>query len=58
MHLVIIEHRIASKYLAVHDRQMLVCLTKQIIQKENILFMFYHIHGTFKLQNIQFLTYI
>jgi hypothetical protein len=25
-----------------------VCLTKQIIQKENILFMFYHIHGTFK----------
>ena len=26
-----------------------VCLTKQIIQKENILFMFYHIHGTFKI---------
>ena len=25
-----------------------VLLTKQIIQKENILFMFHHIHGTFK----------
>ncbi len=25
-----------------------VYLTKQIIQKENILFMFYHIHGAFK----------
>jgi hypothetical protein len=25
-----------------------VCLTKQIIQEENILFMLYHIHGTFK----------
>ncbi len=31
------------------------CLTKQIIQKENILFMFYHIHGRLNLWNILFM---
>jgi hypothetical protein len=51
--LAIKEHQIARNFFserkckvttAIHH----VCLTKQIIQKENILFMFYHIHGTFK----------
>jgi hypothetical protein len=44
MQLPIKEHQIASEYLAVNDHQI-----ASIIQKENILFMFYHIHGTFKL---------
>jgi hypothetical protein len=57
MHLAKKECRIASKYLVIHDRQIASTrLTKQIIQKENILF---HIHGTFKfIQNILFLTYV
>jgi hypothetical protein len=43
-HLAIKERQIASEYLAIHDCQSPACLTKQIIQKENILF---YIHGTF-----------
>jgi hypothetical protein len=52
-HLVMKEHQIASNFFSKRERQVTtptpyVCLTKQIIQKENILFMFHHIHGTFK----------
>ncbi len=52
-HLVIKERQIASNFFSKRERQVTtairnVCLTKQIIQKENILFMFYHINGTFK----------
>ncbi len=52
-HLVIEERQIASNFFSKRERQVttaicFLCLTKQIIQKENILFMFYHIHGTFK----------
>jgi hypothetical protein len=52
-HLAIKEHQIASIFFSKRECQVTtaicyVCLTKQIIQKENILFMFYHIHGTFK----------
>ncbi len=52
-HLAIKERQIASNFFSEGERQVTtaicyVCLTKQIIQKENILFMFYHIHGTFK----------
>jgi hypothetical protein len=52
-HLAIKEHRIASNFFSKRERQVTtlnrcVCLTKQIIQKENNLFMFYCIHGTFK----------
>ncbi len=51
-HLAIKERQIASNCCSERERQVTiaicyVCLTKQIIQKENILFMFYHIHGTF-----------
>jgi hypothetical protein len=51
--LAIKERQIASHFFSERERQVTtaicyVCLTKQIIQKENILFMFYHIHGTFK----------
>ncbi len=52
-HLAIKERHIASIFFSKRERQVTtplryVCLTKQIIHKENILFMFYHIHGTFK----------
>jgi hypothetical protein len=52
-HLAIKERQIASNFFSKRERQVTtairyVCLTKQIIQKENILFIFYHIHGTFK----------
>ncbi len=52
-HLAIKERQIASNFFSERECQVTtaihhVCLTKQIIQKENILFMFYHIHGTFK----------
>jgi hypothetical protein len=52
-HLAIKEHQIASTFYSERECQVTsaihhVCLTKQIIQKENIFFMFYHIHGTFK----------
>ena len=52
-HLAIKEHQIASNFFSKRERQVTtaichVCLTKQIIQKQNNLFMFYHIHGTFK----------
>jgi hypothetical protein len=52
-HLAINERQIASNFFSKRERQVTtaichVCLTKQIIQKENILFMLYHIHGTFK----------
>jgi hypothetical protein len=50
-HLAIKERQIPSIFFSKRERQVTtaicyVCLTKQIIQKENILFMFYHIHGT------------
>ncbi len=53
-HLAIKERRITSIFFCKNERQVTtaiycVCLTKQIIQKENILFMLYPIHGTFKL---------
>jgi hypothetical protein len=53
-HLAIKERQIASNFFSERECQVTtaihyVCLTKKIIQKENILFMFYHIHGTFKL---------
>ncbi len=48
MHLAIKECQIASEYLAIHDRQIASMSYQTIIQKENILFMFCHIHGTFK----------
>jgi hypothetical protein len=52
-HLAIKERQISSIYFCERERQVTtaicyVCLTKQIIQKENILFMFHHIHVTFK----------
>jgi hypothetical protein len=52
-HLAIKERQITSNFFSKQERQVTtaicyVCLTKQIIQNENILFMFYHIHGTFK----------
>ncbi len=52
-HLAIKERQIAINFFSERGCQVTttiryVCLTKQIIQKENILFMFYHIHGTFK----------
>ncbi len=52
-HLVIKERRIDSIFFSERERQVTtaicyVCLTKRINQKENILFMFYHIYGTFK----------
>jgi hypothetical protein len=52
-HLAKKECQIASNFFCEREHQVTtairyVCLTKQIIQKENILFMFYHIHGTFK----------
>ena len=51
-HLAIKERQIASNFFSERERQVTtaicyVCLTKQIIQKENILYMCYHIHGTF-----------
>ncbi len=53
-HLGIKERQIASNFFSERERQVTtairyVCLTKQIIQKENILFMFYRIHGTLKI---------
>jgi hypothetical protein len=52
-HLAIKERQIASIVFSERERQVTtaiccVCLTKQIIQIENILFMFYHIHGTLR----------
>jgi hypothetical protein len=52
-HLAIKERQIASIFFCKRERQVTtaicyVCLTKQIIQKENILFVFYQIHGIFK----------
>ncbi len=52
-HLAIKEHQITSNFFSEREHQVTtaishVCLTKQIIQKENILLMFYHIHGTLK----------
>ncbi len=52
-HLAIKERQMASIFFSKRERQVTtvicyVCLTKKIIQKENILLMFYHIHGTFK----------
>jgi hypothetical protein len=48
--LAIKERQIASNFFSKRERQVTtaihhVCLTKQTIQKENILFMFYHIHS-------------
>jgi hypothetical protein len=60
-HLAIKDHLIASIFFSERECQVTtaicyVCLTKQIIQKENILLMFYHIHGTLKfMQNILFM---
>jgi hypothetical protein len=52
-HLAMKECQIASNFFSKRERQVTtatpyVCLTKQIIQKQNNLFMFHHIHGTFK----------
>ncbi len=52
-HVAIKERQIASIFFSERECQVTtairyVCLTKQIIHNENILFMFYHIHGTFK----------
>ncbi len=52
-HLAIKERRIASNFFSKRECQVTtairyVCVTKQIIQKEIFLFMFYHIHGIFK----------
>ena len=51
-HLVIKECQIDSNFFTKENAkklpQFVMCLTKHIIQKENILFMFYHIHVTFK----------
>jgi hypothetical protein len=52
-HLAIKERQVASIFFSKRGREVTtairyVCLSKQIIQKGNILFMFYHIHGTFK----------
>ena len=52
-HLAIKERQIASIFFSKREPQVTtairyVCLTKQIIQKGNILLMFYHIHGTLK----------
>jgi hypothetical protein len=52
-HLAIKKRQTASNFFSERERQVTtaircVCLTNQIIQKENILFMFYHIHGSFK----------
>jgi hypothetical protein len=49
-HLAIKECQIASNFFSKRERQVTtaichVYLTKQIIQKENILFMFYYIHS-------------
>jgi hypothetical protein len=57
------ESQIASNFFSKRERQVTiaihyVCLTKQIIQKENILFMFYHIHGTLKIYGIFCLCFI
>jgi hypothetical protein len=46
-HLAMKEHQIASNIFLERERQVTtathyVCLTKQIIQNENILIMFYH----------------
>jgi hypothetical protein len=51
-HLAMKERQIARIFFSKRERQVTtatpyVCLDKQIIQKENILFMFHHIHGTF-----------
>jgi hypothetical protein len=51
-HVAIKEHQVASNFFCKRECQVTtairyVSLTKQIIRKENILFMFYHIHGTF-----------
>jgi hypothetical protein len=47
------ERQIASNFFSKREPQVTtatpyVCLTKQIIQKENILFMFHHTLGTFE----------
>jgi hypothetical protein len=52
-HLAMKEHQIISNFFSERECQVTtatpyLCLTKQIIQKENILFMFHHIHWTFK----------
>jgi hypothetical protein len=52
-HLGMKERQIASNFFSKRERQVTtatpyVCLTKQTIQIENILFMFHHINGTFK----------
>jgi hypothetical protein len=52
-HLAIKERKIASNFFSKRECQVTtaihyVCLSEQIIQKENILIMFYHIYGTFK----------
>jgi hypothetical protein len=52
-HLAMKERQIASTFFSEREYQVTtatpyVCLTKQIIQNKNILFMFHHIHGTFK----------
>ncbi len=52
-HLAIKEHQNASNFFSERESQVTtaipyVCPTKQIIQKEKNLFMFYHIHGTFE----------
>jgi hypothetical protein len=52
-HLAMKEHQIASNFYSKRERQVTtatpyVFLTKQLIQKENILFMFHYIHGSFK----------
>ncbi len=54
-HLAMKERQIATDFFSKRERQVTtatpyVCLTKQIIQKENILFIFHHIHGTFNLR--------
>ncbi len=59
-HLAIKERQIASIFFSKRERQVTpaihyVCLTKQIIQKENILFIFITYMGHLNLRNILFM---
>jgi hypothetical protein len=52
-HIAIKERQITRNFFSERECRVTIAihyvrLTKQIIQKENILFMFCHIHGTFK----------
>ena len=55
-HLAMKERQIACNFFSKRERQVTtatpyVFLTKEIIQKENILFMIHHIHGKFKFRD-------